>query len=74
MDGPASCTSCHQPQEYSYEVYPGPYAYYASEYQPMFWQALFTGLMGILMLLSMAGVAISVFRRGMRGEEVQMPF
>ena len=74
MDGCVSCTNCYQPQEYSYVVYPEPYAYYPSEYQPMFWQALFTGLMGLMMVVAMSGVAISVFRRGIRGEEVRMPF
>ena len=70
MDGSLS----YQDQQYSYVVYPGSYAYHPAGYQPMFWQALFTGLMGILMLLSMAGVAISTFRRGIRGEEVSLPW
>ena len=65
---------CYQPQEYQYVVYPGPYAYYSSEYQPMFWPQLMSGLMGIMMVVAMAGVAISVFQRGIRGEEVRMPF
>ena len=40
------------PQEY--------YGYYPSEYQPMFWQAAFTGLVGIAILVAMGAWSLSL--------------
>jgi len=53
------------PQEY--------YGYYPSEYQPMFWQAAFTGLVGIAILVAVGAWALSLVRKAIKGEEVEFP-
>jgi len=55
----------YQPQQY--------YGYYPAQYQPMFWQALFTGLIGIAILVAMGAWALSLVRKAVRGEEVEFP-
>jgi len=55
----------YNPEEY--------YGYYPVQYQPMFWQALFTGLVGIAILVAMGAWALSLVRKAFRGEEVEFP-
>ena len=55
----------YQPQQY--------YAYYPSEYQPQFWQAAFSGLIGIAILVAMGAWALSLVRKAIKGEEVEFP-
>ena len=49
------------------------YGHYPSEYQPMFWQAAFTGLIGIAILVAMGAWALSLVRKALKGEEVEFP-
>jgi hypothetical protein len=53
--------------------YPQQYGYYPAEYQPMFWQAIFTGLIGIAILVAMGAWALSLVRKAIKGEEVEFP-
>ena len=55
----------YQPQQY--------YGYYPSQYQPMFWQSMFTGLIGIAILVAMGAWALSLVRKAIKGEEVEFP-
>ena len=55
----------YQPQQY--------YGYYPTQYQPMFWQGLFTGLIGIAILVAMGAWALSLVRKAIKGEEVEFP-
>jgi len=55
------------------EYYPRQYGYYPAQYQPMFWQAIFTGLMGIAILVAMGAWALSLVRKAIKGEEVEFP-
>jgi hypothetical protein len=47
--------------------------YYPTEYQPMFWAALFEGLIGIAILVAMGAWALSLARKAIKGEEVEFP-
>jgi hypothetical protein len=47
--------------------------YYLSQYQPMFWQSIFTGLIGIAILVAMGAWALSLVRKAIKGEEVEFP-
>jgi len=53
------------PQEYN--------QYYPSGYQPQFWQAAFSGLVGIAMLIAVGAWALSLVRKAVKGEEVEFP-
>ena len=53
------------PQEY--------YEYSPAEYQPQFWQAAFSGLVGIAMLIAVGAWALSLVRKAVKGEEVEFP-
>jgi len=53
------------PQEY--------YGYYPSQYQPMFWEAAFTALIGIAILVAVGAWAFSLVRKAFKGEEVEFP-
>ena len=54
--------------------YPQPYyGYYPSEYRPMFWAALFEGLIGIAVLVALGAWALSLVRKAIKGEEVEFP-
>ena len=54
--------------------YPQPYyGYYPSEYQPMFWAALFEGLIGVAVLVALGAWALSLVRKAIKGEEVEFP-
>ena len=53
------------PQEY--------YEYYPTEYQPQFWQAVFSGLINIAMLIAVGAWALSLVRKAAKGEEVEFP-
>jgi hypothetical protein len=55
------------------EYYPQQYGYYPAEYQPMFWQSIFTGLISIAILVAMGAWALSLVRRAVKGEEVEFP-
>ena len=43
------------------------------QYQPMFWQAIFTGLIGIAILVAVGAWALSLVRKAIKGEEVEFP-
>ena len=53
------------PQEY--------YGYYPSQYQPMFWEAAFTALIGIAILVAVGAWAFSLVRKAFKGEQVEFP-
>jgi len=53
------------PQEYN--------QYYPSEYQPQFWQAVFSSLISIAMLIAVGAWALSLVRKAVKGEEVEFP-
>ena len=55
----------YEPQQY--------YGYYLAEYQPQFWQAAFSGLIGIAILVAMGAWALSLVRKAIKGEEVEFP-
>ena len=55
----------YQPQQY--------YSYYSSQYEPMFWQSVFTGLVGIAILVAMGAWSLSLVRKAIKGEEVEFP-
>jgi len=55
----------YQPQQY--------YGYYPAEYQPQFWQAAFSGLIGVAILVAMGAWALSLVRKAVKGEEVEFP-
>jgi len=57
--------SNYLPQQY--------YEYYPNEYQPQFWQAAFSGLVGIAMLVAVGAWALSLVRKAVKGEEVEFP-
>jgi len=39
----------------------------------MFWQAAFSGLIGIAILVAMSAWALSLVRKALKGEEVEFP-
>ena len=49
------------------------YQYYPAEHQPQFWQAAFSGLVGIAMLIAVGAWAFSLVRKAFKGEEVEFP-
>ena len=49
------------------------YGYYPVEYRPQFWQAAFSGLIGIAILVAMGAWALSLVRKAVKGEEVEFP-
>ena len=49
------------------------YQYYPAEYQPQFWQAAFSGLVGIAMLVAVGAWTFSLVRKAVKGEEVEFP-
>ena len=53
-----------------------PQQYYGNnpaEYQPQFWQAAFSGLVGMAMLIAIGAWALSLVRKAVKGEEVEFP-
>ena len=52
------------------QQYPG---YDLSQYQPAFWQAAYSALIGIAVLVAMAAWALSMVRKALKGEEVEFP-
>jgi len=63
------------PQEY-YEYYPADPAdalAMADRYQPQFWQAAFSGLINIAILIAVGAWALSLVRKALKGEEVEFP-
>ena len=57
--------SDYVPQQY--------YNYYSTEYQPQFWQATLSTLVGIAMLVAVGAWAFSLVRKAFKGEEVEFP-
>jgi len=57
--------SNYLPQQY--------YEYYPAEYQPQFWQAVFSGLVNIAILIAVGAWALSLARKAVKGEEVEFP-
>ena len=55
----------YQPEQY--------YGYYPAQYQPMLWQSMFNGLVGIAILVAMGAWALSLVRKAIKGEEVEFP-
>jgi hypothetical protein len=55
----------YQPQQY--------YSYYPAQYEPMFWQSVFTGLVGMAILVAMGAWSLSLVRKAIKGEEVEFP-
>ena len=49
------------------------YQYYPAESQPQFWQAAFSGLVGVAMLIAVGAWAFSLVRKAFKGEEVEFP-
>jgi len=49
------------------------YGYQPVHYQPLFWQTIFTGLIGIAILVAMGAWALSLVRKAVKGEEVEFP-
>jgi hypothetical protein len=52
---------------------PQQYYNYPAEYQAQFWQAAFSGLVGIAMLIAVGAWALSLVRKAIKGEEVEFP-
>ncbi len=57
--------SNYLPQQY--------YEYYPAEYQPQFWQAAFSGIVSMAMLVAVGAWAFSLVRKAVKGEEVEYP-
>ena len=55
----------YEPQQY--------YGYYPTQYEPMFWESVFSGLIGIAILVAMGAWALSLVRKAIKGEEVEFP-
>ena len=49
------------------------YGHQPVQYQPMFWQAIFTGLIDIAILVAVGAWALSLVRKAIKGEEVEFP-
>ena len=59
----------YPPQQYA-GYSPG---YYPADYQPAFWQAAYSALIGVAILVAMGAWALSLVRKAVRGEEVEFP-
>ena len=55
----------YSPQQY--------YGYYPSQYQPMLWQALIGGAIDLIILVALGAWALSLVRKALKGEEVELP-
>ena len=55
------------------EYQPQQYYGYPTQYQTMFWQSVFTGLVGIAILVAMGAWSLSLVRKAIKGEEVEFP-
>ena len=53
--------------------YPQEYYNYPTEYQPMLWETVFTGFIGIAILIAVGAWAFSLVKKAFRGEEVEFP-
>jgi len=49
------------------------YGYYPEQYQPMFWEAAFSTLISVAILVAMGAWAFSLVRKAFKGEEVEFP-
>ena len=64
----------HYPQQYGYyPAQPADALAQVGQYQPMFWQSIFTGLIGLAILVAMGAWALSLVRKAIKGEEVEFP-
>ncbi|MEN8615471.1 cytosine permease [Dehalogenimonas sp. THU2] len=55
-------------------LYPEEYrGYYPESYQPLFWQAVFSGIIGFAMMIAMSAWALSLVRKALKGEDVEFP-
>ncbi|MBN2240166.1 MAG: cytosine permease [Dehalococcoidales bacterium] len=56
--------------EYQVEQYNG---YIPTDYQPQFWQAAISGVVGIAMMIAVGAWAFSIVKKAFKGEEVEFP-
>lgn len=47
--------------------------YYPARYQAMWWQGIFSGLVGMAILVALGAWALSYVMRVLKGEEVEFP-
>ena len=55
----------YQPQQY--------YNYYPYEYQPQFWQTIVAGVIDIVIMVALGAWALSLVKKALKGEEVELP-
>ncbi|POZ58502.1 hypothetical protein C1O63_1467 [Dehalococcoides mccartyi] len=48
------------------------YGYYPAQYQPQFWQALVAGVIDIVIIIALGAWALSLVKKAMKGEEVDL--
>ncbi|AQU02713.1 cytosine permease [Dehalococcoides mccartyi] len=48
------------------------YGYYPAQYQPQFWQALVAGVIDIVIIIALGAWALSLVKKAMKGEEVEL--
>jgi len=51
---------------------PQQYYYYPAEYQPQFWPAIVAGVMDIAIMIALGAWALSLVKKALRGEEVEL--
>ena len=56
--------------EYHVQQY---YTNQISGYQPQFWQAAMSGVVGIAMMIAVGAWAFSIVKKAFKGEEVEFP-
>ncbi|MEL7562818.1 cytosine permease [Dehalogenimonas sp. 4OHTPN] len=44
-----------------------------NNYQPMFWQAAFSAVIGVAMMIALGAWALSTVRKALKGEDVEFP-
>ncbi|MEL7562581.1 cytosine permease [Dehalogenimonas sp. 4OHTPN] len=44
-----------------------------NSYQPMFWQAAFSAVIGVAMMIALGAWALSTVRKALKGEDVEFP-
>ena len=47
---------------------------YPAQYQPMVWQAAFTVLLNLIILVALGAWALSLVKKALEGEVVERPF
>lgn len=48
------------------------YGYYPTEYQPQLWQALVAGVIDLVIMVALAAWALSLVKKALKGEEVNL--